>query len=212
MNKCLTSFGYGRQRENFKKSSPLFLEYAQNHGYDYYVPSLGSFSEWRESNTSKGYAWLKIPLLSEVLSRYDVVLWIDADIVIVDGEKDILGDAGDSPMSMVVHRVEKGRHPNTGVWLLRKEAKSIIDSIDIKTSIPCRVKRWYEQAALHRHFGMDLWSPVLDTPRTSDWGELPYKYNAIKRDERAIPNDAAFIHAAGIQDVFDEAYRRVTNG
>ena len=208
MNKCLTSFGYGFQEDNFKKSSPLFLEYAQKHGYDYFVPNLESFSKWRKENPDKCYAWLKLPLLSDLLSRYDLVLWLDADIVIMDNTTDILSKAGQSPMSMVVHRVKKGWHPNTGVWLLRKEAKSIIDSIDIKTHIPYHVKRWYEQVALHRHFGMDLWTFPLNTPKTDDWSELPYKFNAIKPDERAIPEDAAFIHAAGFQDVFDEAYQR----
>ena len=208
MRKCLTSFGYGRQADNFKLSSPRFAEYANRHRYDYHIPQLNSFDAWRVSHPDKCYAWLKLPLLSQLLCHYDVVLWIDADVVMVDGSVDILAEASAAPMSMAVHRVAKGRHPNTGVWLLRREAKAIIDAIDIDKRIPYRLDRWYEQAALHRHFGMDLNADVLNVPHTDEWGELPYRFNAILKDDRGIPDDVAFVHAAGFQHVFDEAMEK----
>ena len=210
MKKCLTSFGYGPQRPNFLKTTGLFSEYAALHSYDYFVSAESRFKEWIKDNPSKGYAWFKIPVLSKLLCIYDVVLWIDADVVIMDNSKDILDEAGSEPMSMAVHDVKKGTHPNTGVWILRKPAKAIIDAMDVETKLPLHLIRWYEQAALHRHFGMDLWKIPLHTPKTDDWGELPYRYNAIKPDVRSIPEDAAFIHAAGFQDVFDEAYQKRT--
>ena len=206
--KCLTSFGFGRQQYNFKRSTNLFRRYSETHGYDYHSPELNSFDSWRVAHPDKNYAWLKLPLLSELLASYDVVLWIDADVVIVDDTIDILDEADSAPMAMVVHRVARGRHPNTGVWLLRRDAKNIIDGLDITTRMPYRVNRWYEQAALHRHFGMDLNAPVLNVPQTNEWSELPYRFNAILKDGRGIPENAAFVHAAGYQHVFDNALAR----
>lgn len=203
--KCITTFGYGKQSDNVRKSAPLFQGYASKHGWDFFIPCLDQFSIWRERHPELGYAWLKIPLIIRLLEIYEFVLWIDADVVIVDDSVCLTDVASDAPMSMVVHNVEAGTHPNTGVWLLRKDARSIIESVDIRTRLPWRIKRWYEQAALHRHFGADLLSKVITVPRTKDWGELPYRYNAIEQDTRGIPRDASFVHAAGIQRVFDDS-------
>lgn len=207
LKKCLTSFGFGAQADNFKRASPRFARYADKHNYDYHAPSLDLFDEWRKVHR-KAYAWLKLPLLSRLLEAYDVVFWIDADVVIVDDSVDAFEESSTAPMSMVVHRVKLGTHPNTGVWICRREAKAIIDAIDVEEPIPYHVDRWWEQAALHRYFGLDLWADVFNVPQTDDWGELPYRFNAIARDERGIPKEAAFIHAAGLQDVFDDAIER----
>jgi hypothetical protein len=94
-------------------------------------------------------------MLREAVDAYDLVLWIDADAVIVDGGEDVAG-ALDRELGLVQHRNGDVAVPNTGVIVLRGGAfaRELLDRM-------WAAKRyvdhpWWENAALLDLLGYDL--------------------------------------------------------
>ena len=55
---------------------PTFAAYAERHGYELITSTEA---------LRRPPAWAKVPMLREAARSYELVLWIDADAVIVDG-------------------------------------------------------------------------------------------------------------------------------
>ena len=92
-------------------------------------------------------------MLRDALASHDVVLWIDADAVIVDGTRDIADEpAPDRFLGLVRH----GEVPNTGVMLLRAGnlARDLLDRTWSATRLIHHP--WWENAALLDALGYDL--------------------------------------------------------
>ena len=140
MNRCITSFGFGRLKSWFDVSRPLMESYSSRIGCEFFVPDENYFSDWASKQSLFNWGihhqmcWLKIPLLSSLLDKYDEVVWIDAD-VLVTGDDNVFDDMPAAPMGIAVHRFAAGEIPNTGVWAVRKPAKAILDSIEIDPDI-----------------------------------------------------------------------------
>ena len=79
--KALCSIGSGPHEALLEISRPTFAAYAERHGYELITST--------EADPRRPPAWAKVPMLREALAAYDLVLWIDADAVIVDGTRDI---------------------------------------------------------------------------------------------------------------------------
>ena len=79
--KALCSIGSGPHEPLLEISRPTFAAYAERHGYELITST--------EADPRRPPAWAKVPMLREALAAYDLVLWIDADAVIVDGTRDI---------------------------------------------------------------------------------------------------------------------------
>lgn len=125
---------------------PMLHEYSQRHGYDFACECM---------NGSRAPAWQKIPLIREALNSYDRVIWIDADVVIEQGDVDILDECPRAIwQALVRHRTECGEVPNTGVWILSKAMLPILEQA-------WRLEKyinhgWWEQAAILELMGYDL--------------------------------------------------------
>ena len=65
-------------------ASNTFREYAIRHGYEFVVGD--------NQAGGRPAAWGKVLLIRDLLDRYDEVLWIDSDAIILDGIVDIAGD------------------------------------------------------------------------------------------------------------------------
>ena len=92
-------------------------------------------------------------MLREALASHDLVLWIDADAVIVDSSRDIADElAPDRFLGLVRH----GDVPNTGVMLLRSGdlARDLLDRTWSATRLIDHP--WWENAALLDALGYDL--------------------------------------------------------
>ena len=143
--KALCSIGSGPHEALLAISRPTFAAYAERHGYDLITST--------ESDRRRPPAWAKVPMLRETLASYDLVLWIDADAVIVDRSRDIADElAPDRFLGLVRH----GEVPNTGVMLLRAghRARDLLDRTWNATRLIDHP--WWENAALLDALGYDL--------------------------------------------------------
>lgn len=190
MRKAIATFGYGPQATLLDVALPTFRWYAETHGYDLFVPAEQSFG-----GVLRPYPWLKVPLITALLDGgYDVVLWLDADVVVCRYDKDILEDAGGQPFSVVVHETDDGGVPNTGVWLCRQGTQETLRTLWGRDGCG-RSDVWWEQAAFIDALGGDPGAKPVSVPDGPLWGRLPYEWNPHIRDGRGVPADCRFFHA-----------------
>jgi hypothetical protein len=137
MKKALCSFGVGPHKEYLDIARPSFQAFAKRHGYDYF--------ECNGIQPQRPPAWYKIPLMRELLTDYDEVLFLGADTLIVDGRED-LNVPAEYWQAMVNHHTQDGEVPNDDVWLVRgpmAEYLELIWNMPQYTYAP-----WWEQSAL----------------------------------------------------------------
>ncbi|HEV3001298.1 MAG TPA: hypothetical protein VGW75_11215 [Solirubrobacteraceae bacterium] len=191
MRKALATLGSGRFAALLDVALPTFRDYASRHAYEL---RLGT----EEDAAGRPLAWAKVPLLRRLADRYEVVLWLDADCVVVDGECDVAGCLGDEHVhALVRHRTDEGEVPNTGVWLLRggAEARELLGLVwDCEDAVE---HRWWENAAVCRLLGYEtdpVCRLVAPTPlyRRTRW--LPKAWNSIVPDPDPQPR---IVHLAG---------------
>ena len=138
-------------------------------------------------------------MLSLLKGGYDTVLWLDADVVVVKYDKDIIDDLpADAPMGMVVQHTPDGAVPSTGVWVVQKEAEELIESLWPLNGFN-RSACWWEQAALIAALGGDPDATPVEVPAGRAWAQLPYEWNPHCRDPRGV-SACRFFHATCFPD------------
>lgn len=205
--RAMATFGFGEHGEMLRVSLGTHAAYASRHRYDFFVPQKDFFAGFGDRRPP---AWMKIPLLSGLLGQagYDEVLWIDADIAVLNHERDIAEDCGDAPMHVVVHETADGGVPNTGVWHVRQAfADTLMDIWNAPTFR--RSECWWEQAAVIHVLGGDPDAEKVSVPAGPLWGELPYEWNPHRHDRRGIVPEARFFHATQFEDRVGEMKRRI---
>lgn len=93
---------------------PTFIEYAARHNYEIVVGTGEA--------AGRPPAWGKVLLLQRLLREYDFVLWLDADIIIIDSSVDvasIVPQTACQALAIITHGLNLGTSPCTGVWALR---------------------------------------------------------------------------------------------
>lgn len=192
MRKALATFAFGPAADLLAVSLPTFQRYAGLHGYDLYVPAEREFS--------RPWSWFKVPLLLSLIEAgYEAILWIDADVVVRRHDVDILDEAPAAPTGVVVHHTSDGAVPNCGVWVVRSEARGLLEGMWHRTGHR-RCDCWWEQAAFIAALGGDPDATPTSTPASDAWGELPYHWNPHVNDARGIPANCRFFHATQIHD------------
>lgn len=146
-NKILCTFGVGNHAAYLDITRPFFEEYADRHGYDYTE---------RYIDTRRPPAWGKVALLLDVLDEYDEALWIDSDVVIVDGSLDVADHIPkDKWQAMSLHTEFLGQSlgtiPSTGFWFVRQPMVRALEDCWMMTD--CLNHIWWEQAAMHKLLG-----------------------------------------------------------
>lgn len=122
--------------ENYKEATKYGLlsqiEYCRRHGYDYIDDDTISIDQLY--NKERNMTWSKIPLIEKCLllkdednnSKYDYVVWIDADIVIMNFDvvlEDLINRfMGDK--NILICR-DNGYLINTGMWFIKNDEKSL---------------------------------------------------------------------------------------
>lgn len=134
------SFGVGTHGKLLDISRPLFEKYAERHGYDLLIPD--------NILDDRPPSWQKVRVLKYYLHDYDMLLWIDCDVVIADGSKDIADEFEPGFMQAVVrHYTQDGEVPNFGVWILRNTKKTF-DWLDLLWKQEHHIfSGWWEQSA-----------------------------------------------------------------
>ena len=150
MKRAIATYAIGSCKPQLTYSLPTFKAFAKLHGYDVFVAS--------EIGIRRHPVWYKIPMMQELLVDYDEVLWLDSDLVIVDGREDLNVDK-DAWQAMVFHHTGDGEVPNCGMWLVRK---AILPYLDIAWNMTKYLDdRWREQSAIIEQMGyVDIVRPV----------------------------------------------------
>jgi hypothetical protein len=181
--RVLCSLAVGPQARLLRVAQGSFARYADRHGYE-----LDLRRELLDSD--RPAPWSKVLVLRELLATHELVLWIDADAVVVDPARDIADDLGtDDFMGLVEHTYDGVSMPNTGVLVLRRgeTAREFLDAVWDSTDLVDH--QWWENAAVMRHLGYDLDPPRR--ARESGFRQattfLPKAWNSIRLDPAENP-------------------------
>ena len=211
--KALCSIGSGPHAALLALSEPTFRAYAERHGYELRTST--------EPDPRRPPAWAKVPRLRELLETFELVLWIDADAVIVDDREDVAAELGpERQLAVVQHRHHNQLVPNTGVMLLRAGTFSRALLYRMWNATSLIDHPWWDNAAfvdalgyrlpgslqpglrgrvhrlLRRRLGRELrpCAPEHDSPFLAGTQFLGNEWNSIYRDRAEHPR---IVHCPG---------------
>lgn len=177
MRKAIVSMGAGPQARLLALAARSFRPYAERHGYDLHLHT-------EVVDRSRPAPWSKVVLLGDLVRRYELVLWLDADLVIVDRSLDIAGELQPERfLYLAEHETKEGRMPNSGVMLLRGGAEASAFLEDVYAQEDLIEHRWWENAAICRLLGYDLdpVGPGSPTPLLTDHTKfISPRWNSIR--------------------------------
>ncbi len=163
MRKAIVSLGAGPQARLLRLAAATFRPYARRHGYDLHLHT-------ELLAPDRPASWSKVPALQRLQDRYDVLVWLDADVTVVDPRVDFASELRDGRfLYMVEHETAAGRMPNAGVIMLRtgEDCAEFLDRVWEQREFTDHV--WWENAAICTLLGYDL-EPVRPA-RPSRWRE-----------------------------------------
>jgi hypothetical protein len=192
-NKAIVSFAEVIDYTNMLEVAlPSFYKYANTHNYDLIVPShkyvLDTCHEHGWTYGERPTSWLKVPILKSLLKKYDTVLWLDCDVVIVRMDTDIAENFIDTDytQAFTVHQTGEGFIPNMGIWLLNNNALGLLDTIWNQSQFIDHC--WWEQRANMHVMNWDQRQPKNTQQKLTDFGlkslELEYEWNVHVVDFR----------------------------
>lgn len=161
MKKVIVSLGAGPQARLLRLARTSIEPYAQRHGYD-----LELLTETLDD--SRPPAWSKVVALQRLQDRYDLLLWLDADLVVVDGRVDLADELEpDRFLYLAEHQAGSSQMPNSGVMMLRTgpDCRAFLDLIWRQEDLIEHM--WWENAAICRALGYELDPPRPAHP--SEW-------------------------------------------
>jgi galactosyl transferase GMA12/MNN10 family len=173
--RALVSIGAGRQRALLTVAKRTFSPYARRYGYDLLLTT-------HKPQMDRPLPWAKIVLLREALRRYELALWLDADLMIVDHALDIATELEPGRfLYLVEHRYNGFRMPNSGVMLIRAgdQAEAFLEEVWNQPQFIHH--RWWENAAICHVLGYDLDppSPRRGTPFLAGTKLLSPRWNSV---------------------------------
>jgi hypothetical protein len=150
MRKVIVSLGTGPQARLLALASRSFRRYAARHGYELELRT-------EILDPTRPAPWSKVVLLRELAREYELLLWLDADLVVVDDSTDIADELEDGRfLYLVEHHTKEGRMPNSGVMMLRGGESTIAFLADVYAQEDLVGHRWWENAAICRLLGYEL--------------------------------------------------------
>jgi hypothetical protein len=177
VRKALVSLGAGPQERLLALAARSFRPYAARHGYDLHLHTQADAG-------GRPAPWAKIRLLQALQGRYDVLVWLDADLVVVDHARDLAGELVPGRfLHLVEHATAAGRMPNSGVVLLRTGPDCERFLADVWAQDDLIHHRWWENAAICRLLGYELdpVGPGEPTPLLRDHTAfLDPRWNSIR--------------------------------
>lgn len=221
--KALVTFCKGPMSEVYELTKDRLEYYAKRWGYDFVAPGCGGLgvegfdpTEWSVDDRDKHPSWGKIDLVKKALKKWDTVLWMDADIMVADGRKDILDDVkDDTELAYVLHHtpfVDWMKHPNAGMFVVRNP--QILEDVERlgRATTHERALRAWDQPGFLAVLGIDLdWrfkkrakddqtDPPWNPPVPYKFQELGHEWNYTRVDSRPHPNPLRFAHYCGMSN------------
>jgi hypothetical protein len=99
---------------------------------------------------TRAASWMKLACIADAFVESDEVLWLDADVAVVDGSEslfDVVPDGFEMALASL-KEADGDRHYNCGVWLLRRASLPLLASVAMDDS--CIGHKWWEQAAANK--------------------------------------------------------------
>jgi hypothetical protein len=175
MKKAIVSMGSGPQARLLRLMTATVVPYASRHGYDVHLLA-GPLDRDRPPS------WSRILAFQRYQHDYDVLVWLDADLMVLDGRVDIATELEQGCfLYLVEHHTPEGHLPNAGVMMVRTGAdcSTFLDEVWAQEDLTHHP--WWESAAISRLLGYEL-DPPRPVRRTK-WLEktklLSGRWNSI---------------------------------
>ena len=151
----LTAAGPTMRRVLHELALPTFARYAECWGYQVRAVDLPADGSAADA-AAQAAKWAKVGLLRDALADHDLVMWVDADVLLLRHDDDIADHLHpDHFQALVLEHVpaEHRVNPNTGVWLLRgPDAVGFLDAVERAGPQP---GSWADQGAVLAALGWD---------------------------------------------------------
>lgn len=191
----VTAAGPNMRRVLHELSLPTFARYARRWGFDLQVADLAVDGSAADP-AAQGAKWAKVGLLQQALRDYRMVLWVDADVLLLREDEDVADHLHpDHFQALAIEQVpaEHRINPNTGVWLLRgPTAAEFLTTVDRAGHQP---GPWADQGAVLAALGWDRgdsqyrWArPGRGNPFLDGTSWLPTGWNQPWTGERTGPD------------------------
>ena len=146
-------------------SRPGLEAYAERHGWELVI-SKDADAQGRPPS------WAKVPLVADLLRRYELVAWLDADAVIADGSHDLASElrfGRDLYLVEHQHAATGEVTANAGVFMLRagRWAEGFLFSVWAQADLI--EHRWWDNAAVMRLLGYRNDPQPAGRERTTRW-------------------------------------------
>lgn len=187
--KVVCTIATGRHRELLEISRPSFEQYAANHDYE-----LLTLDHLVAPNRPP--SWSKVVLMHRLVQEYDIVLWVDSDVLFADTTRDVADEMRPRRFLHVVEfRLGADRVLNCGVMAIRGGALSRRFLERVWNQHDLAFHPWWENAAVLRLLGYRIDFPIRPE-RPSPWiagvGRLDVAWNSIPAYSSPAPVIAHF--------------------
>ncbi len=182
--------------EEYKKAVNLCTQsqesYAFRHGYKY-------ITDESVYDPKRPFAWSKIPLIQKYLPHYDFIVWMDADVLIMNPEirlETFIDMMKPDAFMFLAHDLN---NLNTGVFVIRNCSLAHDFLADVWNKTEYLNHIWWEQAAV-----IDLWKnsrkykPYIDVLEYHHINIMNAFCPEIDHNKHWLPGDFC-IHFAGIR-------------
>jgi hypothetical protein len=185
--RAICSLATGPYRSMLSRSALSFERYAERWGWEV-VLSTEDLSDGRPA------PWGKVPLLRSLLDAYEWVLWLDADVVIVDQAADISTEIREGKdLYLTEHKWLDQYTANSGVMLIHASdwSRAFLDEVWAREEYADHP--WWENAAVLDllGYGLDPARLVRPTKWLRDTRVIDPRWNSVEIDRAERP---AFIH------------------
>ncbi|HWS44883.1 MAG TPA: hypothetical protein VN636_03410 [Acidimicrobiia bacterium] len=190
--RVLCTTAYGPHLDLFAITGPALERYARAHGYETVVVH-------ERLDRSRPPAWDKVVLLHALVPEHDLVVWVDADALVLDGAPDIAGALRPRAFAhLVAHRTPRGRIPNTGVMALRggRVTERFLEHVWVQRRFVHH--RWWDNAAVNHVLGFrgaHRSAAIVPSLWRARVGFIDRAWNSIPDDRSPAPH---IVHFPGI--------------
>lgn len=171
---------------------PRLSAYAKKHGMGFYHDDM-------PSGNKRPPSWKKLVFIAHGLTQADTVIWVDADVYVLNFIDDIMaGVPDDAWQAMVKHQTNEGDVPNAGVWIVRRPMLMYLMAAAMSDHLVNHP--WWEQAAIHAMMGFEFSESgnrhVHDTLLYQRTHWLDESFNVCRYSPRGVKQN--WLHACGL--------------
>ena len=176
---ALCSLATGSHIELLTVTAPTYDAFARAQGYDL-VLSTELLARDRPA------AWSKLALVTELLETYEVVIWLDADTVVMRFDREFPEPTGEQVMTLAHHPQERDPDktvPNTGVFALKRCQRTTELLSEWRADREGLTDHnWWDNAAFLRMLGYSI-EPPFHIVEPSEWrdriGAIDLRWNSV---------------------------------